>query len=155
MSNIINNVYINPSAAGATGIMAAVQLNQRAVALTRAGDHAGAEQLHRQALALKIQAAGAESIQAGLSRNALGEVLFRQGKLDEAEQELTEAVRIREAGGPVHGFDAAVSRENLAQVYEAKGQLTKARDVRKRKPDEMACGNYKVCIERGNKVVRF
>lgn len=129
----------------AAGLMGeAIQLNGEGLALSRAGDHTAAELKHQQALDLKIQAKGIDSREAALSRNALGEEQIELGKLDEAEETLKEAVRVRENLGAADAFDAAVSRENLARVYEAKGQLAMARQTRKKKENEIACGNYTV-----------
>ncbi|KAG8921087.1 hypothetical protein FRC00_009153 [Tulasnella sp. 408] len=124
------------------GVSQASYLNNQALARSRAGDHAGAEVLHKQALEIKINSTGPNSIQAALSYNALGETQLKLGKFDEAEESLSRAVEIRENGGPGAAFDAAVSKENLAQVYEAKGLWEQARQIRTKVPNQMVCSNY-------------
>ncbi|KIO22966.1 hypothetical protein M407DRAFT_53869, partial [Tulasnella calospora MUT 4182] len=120
-------------------IFQASNLNHQALARSQAGDHAGAELLHKQALEIKINSTGPNSIQTALSYNGLGETQLKLGKFDEAEETLSRAVEIREAGA---SFDAAVSRENLAQVYEAKGLWDQARKTRTKVPNQMVCSNY-------------
>ncbi|KAG8895750.1 hypothetical protein FRC01_012208 [Tulasnella sp. 417] len=141
------NFHSYKSGAVGTSIFQASNLNNQALARSRAGDYAGAERLHKQALEIKINSTGPNSIQTALSYNALGEAQLKLAKLDEAEESLSRAVEIREAGGPGAAFDAAVSRENLGQVYEAKGLWDQARQVRTRMLDQMACGNYKCPLQ--------
>ncbi|KAG8898330.1 hypothetical protein FRB99_007504 [Tulasnella sp. 403] len=142
------NVMYNPSSRAAADLMEAVGLNSEGLALFRAGDYAGAEVCHQQALDLKLHASGPDDVGVALSRNALGEQQLRQGKLAEAEENLKEAVRIRNGRGPA--FDAAVSRENLAQVYEAQGRWTEAREIRKSRPNQMSCANYDTDVQIGS-----
>jgi tetratricopeptide (TPR) repeat protein len=138
----VPNVYLNPGANIAEG-MSAVELNNRAHALSNQGDYAGAEALYKEALVIKENSFGPDSIQAALTRNSLGEQQLRLGKLDDAEENLRKAVEIRNAQKA--GFDAAVSRENLAQVLEAKGDLVGAKAMRASgAPNEISCGNYNV-----------
>lgn len=130
---------VNPSATVAAATWEASLLNNEALSMARAGNNAGAERLHKQALEIKIDAFGADSIQAALTFNALGEVQYQLKKYDEAEENLRKAVQVRNGAGPA--FDAAVSRENLAQVFEAKERFLEAKQMRdKGKPNNLACG---------------
>jgi len=126
----------------------AIEYSNQAVMASRGGDYAGAVQLHRQALALKLEAYGEDSLQAGISFNGLGDNLMFLGKLDEAEVALGKALRIRddkEFGGMGVGprLDAAVTRDSVAQLREAQGRLVEARELRLRGKGHMCCGNYK------------
>ena len=124
-------------------VMQASQLNNQALILSNRGNYAGAEQLHLQALQMKLDAIGEFNITTALTRNALGELYLEMGRLDEAEDQLRRAVVVRTTSGNV--FDAAVSVENLARVHEAKGNLTAALDTRlSYDSNNMVCGNYKV-----------
>lgn len=121
--------------------MEASFLNNRARELSCAGDHEGAERLHKRALGIKNEAFGPNSLDAALSRNALGECQLQLGKLEEAEENLTVAVDIRNSF-EYNGLDAAVSRENLAQVYEAQRRLREAQEMRASgRPSAVCCTN--------------
>ncbi|KIJ37727.1 hypothetical protein M422DRAFT_781615 [Sphaerobolus stellatus SS14] len=140
MSFVLHS-YINPTGAFASDVFEAIDLNNQALALTRQGDHAGAEVLHKKALKIKERAHGPDATQTALTLNALGEVQYELGKYDEAETNLRRAVTIRN-GSAANSLDAAVSRENLAQVLEAKGHLREAKETRDSgKPNSIACGH--------------
>ena len=138
-------VHLHTSPMVGIPVMQASQLNNQALILSNRGNYAGAEQLHLQALQMKLDAIGEFNITTALTRNALGELYLEMGRLDEAEDQLRRAVVVRTTSGNV--FDAAVSVENLARVYEAKGDLTAALDTRLAyDPSNMVCGNYDVGI---------
>ncbi|TDL28422.1 hypothetical protein BD410DRAFT_780921 [Rickenella mellea] len=135
-------VHVYPASPNNIHGMDAVQLNNQALTLDRRGDYAGAEKLHKQAVAIKESSFGLDSLQTAISLNALGEVQLKLGKLDDAEANLRKAVSIRNAH-QFSSFDAAVSRENLAQVLEARGNLAEAKAVRMTgAPNAISCGNY-------------
>lgn len=71
------NFHSYTSGAVSGGMFQASELNNQALARSRARDHAGAEVLHKQALEMKINLTGPNSIQAALSYNALGETQLK------------------------------------------------------------------------------
>lgn len=120
----------------------APQLNNRALGLSRSGDHRAAVELHLRALKIKIAAYSLKSIQAGITLNALGEEYTALDELDEAEAVLKMASEARNVQG--QEFDAAVTRENLGRVYEKKGDWAAARTVRAEGKEFVTCSNYNV-----------
>ena len=136
-------VHYHTSPMTSLPVAQASRLDKQALTLSNQGNHTGAEQLHRQALQMKLDAVGESNTTTAVTRNALGELYLKMGRLDEAEEQLRRAVVVRTTSGNV--FDAAVSVENLARMYEAKGDLTAALDTRlSYDPNNMVCGNYKV-----------
>jgi tetratricopeptide (TPR) repeat protein len=73
----------------------AAGLNNEALQLDDAGDYAGAERKHLEALRLKIQGNGEHSIQVALTKNGLGELYLKMGELDKAQNMLEGADAIR------------------------------------------------------------
>lgn len=131
------------TAAGTT----APELNNRALQLSRMGNHDAAIAAHLKALQIKVAAYGMKSIQAGLTLNALGEEYLATGDLEQAEEALKMSRTAREMNGN-NDFDSAVTRENLARVYERTGDWAKARSVRVDGGDCVACSNWKVSLFR-------
>ncbi|KAG8944110.1 hypothetical protein FRC04_002148 [Tulasnella sp. 424] len=137
------NFHAYTSGTGGGAIFQASILSNQALARRDGGDYAGAEQLYKQVLEIKINAGGSKSVHAAISYNALGETQLELGKLEQAEENLSRAVEIRENDGQGSAFDAAVSRENLARVYEVKGLWDQARQVRTKNFSQMVCSHYK------------
>ncbi|KAG2154852.1 hypothetical protein DEU56DRAFT_770789 [Suillus clintonianus] len=139
MSDFAMHVHSDP--VSGMVVSQAAMINNQALSLSRQGDYAGSEDLHLQALDLKLSAVGENDPMTAISRNALGELYLKMGRITDAEEQLRKAISVRMKIGPA--YDAAVSLENLGQVHEAKGDLEEARRVRLSHPaDIMVCGNY-------------
>jgi Flp pilus assembly protein TadD len=122
-------------------VLEAAEINNQALSLSRQGNYADAENLHLQALHIKLDAVGENDLTTATTRNALGELYLKMGKITDAEEQLKKAVSVRMRNGPA--YDAAVSVKNLGQVHEVKGDFEEARRVRLSHPaDIMVCGNY-------------
>ncbi|KAG2044845.1 hypothetical protein BDR03DRAFT_937357 [Suillus americanus] len=134
-------MHFHSNQASGMAVSQAAEINNQALSLSRQGNYAGAEDLHLQALHLKLGAVGENNLATAMTRNALGELYLKMGKITDAEEQLKKAVSVRMRNGPA--YDAAVSVENLGQVHEVKGDLEEARRVRLSHPaDVIACGNY-------------
>ncbi|KAI1464066.1 uncharacterized protein F4812DRAFT_468222 [Daldinia caldariorum] len=128
-------------AAYRTATLDGVDRSNAAWAAARAGRHAEAVELHRQALALKLRFHPPTSVQAALSYNGMGESLLRAGRLADADDAFRRALAVREGAGPV--LDAAVTRDNIGQLREAQGRFAEAREMRIRGDGKnMVCGHY-------------
>lgn len=87
---------VNPSIEDALSIEQAVQFNNKALQLSKAGDFTGAERLHLRAIKLKegARALGCNHIKTAVSYNAIGELYINMGDLDKAEEYLKKAIAI-------------------------------------------------------------
>ncbi|KAJ8520867.1 hypothetical protein ONZ45_g2356 [Pleurotus djamor] len=145
MSNlpIFRQFHKNPSAEETIALNAAIQLNNRALAASNAGDFDLAERLHLEALQKKLSAFGPDAITTALTWNALGELYLEMGKLKQAKENLTLALHVRQKTGPP--LDLAVTRDNLGRYYEVQGDMKKSREERMagKAKGEMICSNYK------------
>ncbi|KAG2159868.1 uncharacterized protein EDB93DRAFT_1073340 [Suillus bovinus] len=134
-------MHLHSDQASGMAVQRAAEINNQALSFSRQGDYAGAEDLHLQALHLKLSSVGENNLSTAITRNALGELYLKMGKITDAEEQLKKAVSFRMNNGSA--YDAAVSVENLGQVYEVKGDLEEARRVRLSHPANiMVCGNY-------------
>jgi len=117
-----------------------------ALAANQAGNYAEGERLYLQSLESKRRLPDGENdIGYAIGLQGLSESQIHLGKLDEAEENLLKAQRIREAAEArrITMYDAAVTRDTLGQVHEIRGDLTKAREVRTKNPNNVACSHYK------------
>jgi tetratricopeptide (TPR) repeat protein len=90
------------------------------------GNYAGAEQMHRTALAFYRKEFGPKSQGTAAGLNDLGVVLSKQGNLTEAERAHQEALGIRRTLFGQEGADVATSLNNLAIVYRQQRKLDEA-----------------------------
>jgi tetratricopeptide (TPR) repeat protein len=110
--------------------------------LCTAGRYAGAEPLHRRALAIREKALGPEHPDTAESLNNLASLLYEKGDYAEAEPLYRRALAIRErALGPEHP-DAARSLTNLALALHARGDYAAAEPLYRQAltADEQALG---------------
>jgi tetratricopeptide (TPR) repeat protein len=101
-----------------------------AVLLEEGGELAGAEDLHRQALAAFTASLEAGHPNLGMVRKNLASALLGQGKVDEAATVLEEALAIFRAAG-VAETDAAVlvSRGLLGECRARQGRFAEAKEI--------------------------
>lgn len=90
------------------------------------GDFAAAEDLHRQALALRRRLLGDEHRETLMSMNDLATVCSAQGRYDAAAELLEETVQLqRRALGPEHAH-TLITTANLAGLRQRQGRLDEA-----------------------------
>ncbi len=78
------------------------------------GHHRKAEELNRQALAIRLDLLGADSAEVAHSKNQVGVNVLRQGRVDEAEVLFRESLAIRQALPGDHDIEIAQSIDNIA-----------------------------------------
>ena len=110
-------------------LLAARLLDHRGAIASSDHDHATAERLHREAIALRAGLTPTSPIDQALSRSNLGLALLSQGKVDEAETNIRAALDdYRGAFGPHHPTVAAIL-SNLGQANLKAGRLDRALEL--------------------------
>ncbi|KAN0106357.1 hypothetical protein V8E51_009233 [Hyaloscypha variabilis] len=117
----------------------AVDLNNEAIQLERAGKFPEAEAKYLEALRMKLGDPNPNYTSIGVTQNALGELYLLMAELEKAEEMLQAAACSRSG---LNDFDAACTRDNLGRLWEMKGDFSKSRELRAEYPDKMICSYF-------------
>ena len=104
-------------------------MNNLALVLNQQGKYEEAEEMHRQALALRETVLGKEHPNTLRSMNNLALVLESQGKYEEAEEIYRQALALKETVLGKEHPDTLGSINNLALVLESQGKYEEAEEI--------------------------